>query len=772
VEVGVTVENYGDNPQEEASLLVSIHGQNFPARIHVDHPHQGQGHWVRGFGDLEKNNPDSEPARMGRGRNFLSLTLPVSEAKLWDLETPWLYQAQVKLIDGQGALLDAERRQFGLRRFEQDENSDPKGEFRLNGRKIVLRGANTMGNLDLCVFRRNTARLHDDILLAKLTNMNFLRLTQHPVQREVYEACDRLGLMLQTDLPLFGTIRRNQFHECVRQAAAMEHLIRSHPSSILVSFINEPFPAARAKPHRFMQRDEMEMFFEMASNAVRRENPDRVIKCVDGDYDPPVRHGMQDNHCYCGWYIGHGVDLGSLHHGNWMEVKEGWHFGCGEFGSEGLDSRGVMQEFYPSTWLPASAEAEWSPGVIPKAQSAKFHYLWYPTPRTCDEWIEASQRHQEWVTRLMTEAFRRMPGMNTFAIHLFIDAWPAGWMKSIMDVNRVPKRAWFAYRDALAPVAVQLRSDRNAGFSGQTVAVELWTACDLAVPPQGCRLDYEVTRGEIIIAHGSVPAVLAECGPSPHGAISLTLPEVADRESTTVAASLVDADGHALHHTSLKLEVFPAPDESGHTPALAGNDPRALSFLESLELAGAPSKKEDVILITDVSHYLAAKDEIDRRVRDGATAVFLSLPEGSHAIGENSITVRAAGMGSRHFVSCASGHSLVDGFLPQDFKFWFDERSGHASPILHTILDGEGWSPILLSGDGGWSRPWGAAAAAAEKRDGRGVWRVCQVDLLDRVRTNPAANLFARRLFLPATHPTLAPSALDLSDRQDPKATS
>ncbi|MEY3479369.1 MAG: hypothetical protein RIQ71_144 [Verrucomicrobiota bacterium] len=772
VEIEVTVENYGDNPQEEASLLVSIHGQNFPARVHVDHPHRGQGHWVRGFGDLEKNNPDSEPARMGRGRNFLSLILPVSEAKLWDLETPWLYQAQVKLIDGRGALLDAARRQFGVRRFEQDENSDPKGEFRLNGRKIVLRGANTMGNLDLCVFRGDTGRLHDDILLAKLTNMNFLRLTQHPVQREVYEACDRLGLMLQTDLPLFGNIRRNQFHECVRQAAAMEHLIRSHPSSILVSFINEPFPAARAKPHRFMQRDEMEQFFAMASLAVRRENPDRVIKCVDGDYDPPVRQGMQDNHCYCGWYIGHGVDLGSLHHGNWMDVKEGWHFGCGEFGSEGLDSRGVMQEFYPSPWLPAAAESEWSPEVIPKAQSAKFHYLWYPTPRTRDEWIEASQRHQEWVTRLMTEAFRRMPGMNTFAIHLFIDAWPAGWMKSIMDVNRVPKHAWFAYRDALAPVAVQLRSDRNAGFSGQTLPVELWTACDLAAPPQGCRLDYEIARRDKIIAHGSVPAVLAECGPSSHGAISLTLPEVADRETVTVAASLVDADGHALHHTSLTLAVFPAHDESGHTPALAGNDPRALSFLEALELTGAPSKEEDLVLITDVSHYLAAKDEIDRRVRNGATAVFLSLPEGTHSIGENSITVRTAGMGSRHFVSCASGHPLADGFLPQDFKFWFDERLGHASPILHTVLDCEGWAPILLSGDGGWSRPWGPAAAAAEKRDGRGVWRVCQVDLLDRVRTNPVAHLFARRLFHPATHATDKDHVRELPGRQNPSASS
>ena len=242
----------------------------------------------------------------------------------------------------------------------------------------------------------------------------------------------------------------------------------------------------------------------------------------------------------------------------------------------------------------------------------------------------------------------------------------------------------------------------------------------------------------------------------------MTLPDVADRENLTVAASLVDSDGHALHHTSLTLTVFYAADESGVSPALAGNNPRALSFLDSLDLGGSTGKDEDVILITDVSHYLAAKEEIDRRVRNGAAAVFLSLPEGSHTIGDSSIAVHAAGMGSRHFVSCASGHPLADGFLPQDFKFWFDERSGHASPILHTVLDGEGWTPILLSGDGGWSRPWGPVAAAAERREGRGVWRVCQVDLLDRVRTNPVARLFARRLLLPAGHPSLRERAQEL----------
>ena len=105
---------------------------------------------------------------------------------------------------------------------------------------------------------------------------------------------------------------------------------------------------------------------------------------------------------------------------------------------------------------------------------------------------------------------------------------------------------------------------------------------------------------------------------------------------------------------------------------------------------------------------------------------------------------------------------MADGFLPQDFKFWFDERSGHAAPILHTVLDGKGWTPILLSGDGGWSRPWGSADAAAERKDGLGVWRVCQVDLLDRVRTNPVARLFARRLLLPAGQPSLREHAQGL----------
>lgn len=756
VEIHVEILNSGPNAQEQVGLLVSIHGQNFSAQLHHEHFHRGDGQWVRGFGDLDHGTPESEPAMMGPGRNYLSLTLPIAEARLWDLETPWLYQAQIQLVDANSQLLDTMKRQFGMRGFVQDENSTPKGKFRLNGREIRLRGANTMGNLDLCVFRGDVAQLHDDILLAKLTHLNFLRLTQHPVQREVYEACDRLGLMLQTDMPLFGSIRRNQFHECVRQASAMERLVRTHPCSVLVSFINEPFPAARAKPHRFMQRDEMELFFDVASKAIRRENPDRVIKCVDGDYDPPTREGMQDNHCYCGWYIGHGIDLGNLHHGGWMPVKTGWHFGCGEFGSEGLDSLEVMNQSYPQPWLPTATDQTWTPAVIPKAQSMNFHYLWYPTPDTLEDWIEASQQHQEWITRLMTEAFRRLPGMNTFAIHLFIDAWPAGWMKTIMDVNRIPKRAWFAYRDVLTPLAVSLRTDRTAGFSGEKMGVELWLANDLDEVPVGFVLDYEILQNGKTVSSGSWPAAPARCAPAAQGVIEIVLPEVSHRDHLTVAVTLLDAAGMPLHDTMMELSIFPKPATCDSRIFIHNNDDSAVEWLLDLGMDrdSGPIEDAEVILITDVAAYLAQPQAVDAAVQAGATAILLSLPLGKHPIGHSQVEVISAGMGPRHFVSCDSGHAIVEGFARNDFKFWFDEEKGYASPILTTVLEAKGWSPILLSGDGGWSRPWGPVPVAAEHSDGKGQWRICQMDLINRINTNPAAKLFAHSLLLSPSEPT------------------
>lgn len=277
----------------------------------------------------------SVPLKMSKGYNRFILPIQIKNPRLWDTDIPNLYKAIVKLYV-RDKLVSTKSRQFGIRCFKQDINSTPKGKFYLNGREIRLMGANTMGFEQQDVFKGDFDQLIEDILLAKAANMNFLRITQRPVQEEIYDYCDRLGLMIQTDFPTFGSIRINQYCEVLRQTEEMEKLIRSHPCCILDSYINEPFPNANNQPHRMLRRKELFSIFKAMDDIVHMHNPDRVIKHIDGDYDPPDE-SMPDNHCYTMWYNGHGIDYGKLHKGYWMDVKPNWHYGCGEFGAEGLE---------------------------------------------------------------------------------------------------------------------------------------------------------------------------------------------------------------------------------------------------------------------------------------------------------------------------------------------------------------------------------------------------------------------------------------------------
>ena len=153
-----------------------------------------------------------------------------------------------------------------------------------------------------------------------------------------------------------------------------------------------------------------------------------------------------------------------------------------------------------------------------------------------------------------------------------------------------------------------------------------------------------------------------------------------------------------------------------------------------------------VILIDDFALFEARRVEIEAAVKHGATAIFMELPAGEHVIGGDTIKLESCGMGGRHFVSRATGHPLVADFQPEDFRLWYDSAADRIAPLLETCFQAEGWTPILTTGNGGWGGEWGPALAAAEKRDGTGSWRICQVALAGRTVANPVAALFARRL--------------------------
>ncbi len=690
-EAWIEVEYHGYQ-QKEIVLDLSLYGQNFSKTIFENMRYEPNTVLTVGMCDTLTEAQYENSLGKGitlyakHGKNVFKVPFEIENPKKWDLETPYLYQLQASLIVD-GNVTDYGKRTFGMRSFIQDTDSTPKGMFYLNGRPIRLRGANTMGFEQQDVLRGDYEQLIEDILLAKLCNMNFFRLTQRPVQTAVYDYCNKLGLMTQTDLPLFGAMRRNKMAEGIRQAEEMERHIRSHPCNVIISYINEPFPNANNEPHRNLERHELEGFFECCDITVRMCNPDRVIKHIDGDYDPPTT-GMPDNHCYPMWYNAHGIDIGRLNKGYWIPVRKGWYYGCGEYGAEGLECAEIMRKYYPKEWL----EEPFEPGRIIGAQTAPFHYFFYDTPDSIEEWVEKSQNHQAFATRFMTEAFRRDNRMVSQAIHLFIDAWPSGWMKTIMDCERNPKKAFFAYRDSLEPVMVSLRSDRFAYTVGEKVKIEAYLCNDTMMAGKH-EIVFELydEAGKLIKKTTSSTSVNPCCAEYCSTAV-FDAETTLDRERLTLKAILLDENQKAITYNTYEFDVF----------------------------ADCEIEPCDDVVIVPV------------------------MEPGTYDIAGEKIVVKGCGMLPMHFVSRNTGHKAIKEFNERDFSYWYDKNADMIMPILSTTFTAEGFTPILTSGNMDDKGKWSSAMAAAEKTYEGKKYVICQVDLR---MENPVAKRFLRNLY-------------------------
>ncbi len=563
VEVRIGIENYTEEVLENYKLEVSLIPKNYKAKD---------------IGELL-----ADLKYIGIGTNEYRFTIEVKDYKLWELDSPYLYGALIALKK-ESSTISTIVNTFGLKKFISDEESNPKGKFYFNNRPIVLRGANEMGHLQQCVMNDDFDQLIDDILIAKLCNLNYYRITQRPVQEEIYDYFDMLGMMHQCDFPLFGFLRRNQFSEAIKQVTEMEHLIRGHVSSAMVTFINEPMCIRKmedpnhkfskrydAKGHRNLLRDELEAFFVAARKAIYIENPDRVIKNVEGDYDPPTGEGMPDFHIYTMWYTNHAQPIGKFMKGYLPPVKEGWMIGCGEYGAEGLDNINIMKERYPKEWLATGEDGSWYPDKIVRAQTNSVHGDWYQEKTTIEDWVKASQTHQSIATSLMTDAFRRRADLiNHTAIHLLIDAWPSGWMKTLVGCDRVPKPAYFSYTDSLEPLRINLYSDRRYIRSGERIDVEGWLLNDTHERRNLNVIAALKMDGKIINEYklyGQVDEVTSRCA----GIIQIDVPEVSKESMIYLEACIMDEGGNVINCERLEFHTYPRINTSEEAESKANN---------------------------------------------------------------------------------------------------------------------------------------------------------------------------------------------------------
>ena len=165
--------------------------------------------------------------------------LMLSGARLWSLETPYLYQLRTTIsVSGKG--VDQLTTSFGVRdiRFDADQG------FFLNGKHLKLQGVN-MHQDHAGVGVAMPDRLFE-WRLERLKEMgcNAIRLSHNPVAPELLDACDRLGFLVIAENRHLGDTYADQ---TPRNTRAAEHrdltgLVkrdRNHPSIILWSLCNE-----------------------------------------------------------------------------------------------------------------------------------------------------------------------------------------------------------------------------------------------------------------------------------------------------------------------------------------------------------------------------------------------------------------------------------------------------------------------------------------------------------------------------------------------------
>ena len=156
------------------------------------------------------------------------LTLP--DAAPWDTEHPNLYRCIAELLDAEGQVLHSRETSFGFRTtvFRADG-------FYLNGKKTFLRGLNRHQSYPYIGYAApESLQRQDARILKNELHCNAVRTSHYPQSQYFLDECDRLGLLVFTELPGWQHIGDAAWKD--RACAMLQEMLlqnRNHPSIIL-----------------------------------------------------------------------------------------------------------------------------------------------------------------------------------------------------------------------------------------------------------------------------------------------------------------------------------------------------------------------------------------------------------------------------------------------------------------------------------------------------------------------------------------------------------
>lgn len=447
------------------STLLNSEGAWIRARITVNA--QGRGTGIVG---LQWDGREySQTASLSAGVQTYSICFKLDNPRLWwpwELGDPYLYHARAFV---RHKVEHAMTVRVGVRQIVFDRDS---GQCRVNGKRLFLRGTNMIPAQWLSAY---TGDLIDkDIALLREANVNAVRVHGHVNRQAFYQACDQAGLLVWQDFALQWSYQESEalLSSATAQIGDMVRQLFNHPSIFAWCCHNEPSHNAKSLDLVLAQ----------------------VVQGLDGTRYVHTQSDFSE-HPYWGWYLD---DYGAFREAPMGPLVT-------EFGAQAFPGLDVMNEILPEgTWdfsRLAYHNFQWDETV----NVAKI-----PVHGDIARVIERSQQYQAELLKFVIEQYRqkrytKVGGLFQF---MFVDGWPSvSW--SVVDVNREPKRGYYALRQAYQPVLPIASLGRRRWSPGRTLTIPVrvvndthraWPEARLLVALSGSTME------ELLTASVDVPS--------------------------------------------------------------------------------------------------------------------------------------------------------------------------------------------------------------------------------------------------------------------------
>ena len=252
-----------------------------------------------------------------------TFTTIINNPVLWNgTINPHLYTITLE-ISKDGNLYHRFQRDYGLRFFDYAisgttykggetgityQGSDYTG-FLLNGQPYFLRGVCMHDDLANKANALNDTDYTQEFAIIQELGCNFIRLAHYPHPKEVYDWCDQLGIIVQTEVPWVKNASTGQpqtyWDNLDGQFRDMVNQHYNHPSIVFWGLSNETTTTGTTEGKNFI-KDKIEGY----TTTIKSLDPSRWVGYVmSHSWDDPLGYYNDPNvdwvgcNLYVGWYI-------------------------------------------------------------------------------------------------------------------------------------------------------------------------------------------------------------------------------------------------------------------------------------------------------------------------------------------------------------------------------------------------------------------------------------------------------------------------------------